>query len=91
MKSAAGTISPDLAKISSMTMMLVLTGPCLGKEQKTVGYLPVSDAIEEIFLGARRATSLGVAQSGSHELSAGRRWIRTIGPCREGAGLYCGR
>jgi hypothetical protein len=33
-------------------MMLVLTGPCLGKEQKTVGYLPVSDAIEEIFLGA---------------------------------------
>jgi hypothetical protein len=23
-------------------------------------------------------------------LSAGGRWIRTIGPCREGAGLYCG-
>ena len=23
-------------------------------------------------------------------LAAGGRWIRTIGPCREGAGLYCG-
>ena len=28
---------------------------------------------------------------GLHRLSAGGRWIRTIGPCREGAGLYCGR
>ena len=24
-------------------------------------------------------------------LTAGGRWIRTFGPCREGAGLYCGR
>jgi hypothetical protein len=85
-----GTISPGVSALLSRRR------PKLGGTYYVSGSLITKDRTEAtagLRIPAKEIERL-VTDRGiqvRRRLAAGGRWIRTIGPCREGAGLYCGR
>src|SRR5205807_4823852 len=54
----------------------------IARQASAVAYVPIE---------TRRQSPPAAKEPMVRRLSAGGRWIRTIGPCREGAGFCCGR